>query len=237
MRNNDKILEIENLTVKYNGHIILNSLNYHVKAGEIVAIIGPNGSGKTTMLRAILGLVPYQGKIKIMGGPLKHALKRIGYVPQRFNFDRTFPLTVSEFLSFVKVANEQWREEVLREVGITASLDKRIGELSGGQLQRVLIAKALLKEPALLLLDEATSGVDMAAEMTFFELIEHLNKTHNLTIMLISHEVNMVYSFATQILCLNQDLVCNGRPKEAITQEVLERLYGKNIQFRPHEHV
>ena len=107
---------------------------------------------------------------------------------------------------------------------------------SGGQLQRLLIAKALLKEPKLLLLDEATSGVDMAAEMTFFELIEHLNKTHNVTIMLISHEVQMVYKFATQILCLNKDLVCNGRPKEAITQEVLERLYGKNIEFQAHEH-
>jgi len=234
--NNDRILEIENLTVRYNDHIILNSLNYYVKFGEIVAIIGPNGSGKTTMLKAILGLIPYQGNVKILGGPPKLALGRIGYVPQKFDFDKTFPLMVKEFLGFVKVSNEKWREEVLREVGVNMFMEKRIGELSGGQLQRMLIAKALLKEPKLLLLDEATSGVDIAAEMTFFELIEHLNKTHSLTIMLISHEVNMVYNFATQILCLNKDLVCNGTPKEAITQEVLEKLYGKNIAFRPHEH-
>ena len=233
---NNKILEIKNLTVRYNDHVILNELNFWVNSGEIVAIIGPNGSGKTTLLKAILGLIPCQGEVKILGGPARRVLDDIGYVPQRLDFDRTFPLTVNEFLSFMKTKNVPWREEVLRESGVDMFTDERIGELSGGQLQRLLIAKALLKEPKLLLLDEATSGVDMAAEMTFFELIEHLNKTHNMTIMLISHEVQMVYKFATQILCLNKDLVCNGRPKEAITAEVLEKLYGKNIEFQAHEH-
>jgi zinc transport system ATP-binding protein len=232
----DKILEIKNLTVRYDDHVILNDINFWVNSGEIVAIIGPNGSGKTTLLRAILGLTPYRGKVEIFGGPVRLALDDIGYVPQRIDFDRTFPLTVEEFLGFIKVKNRPWREEVLKESGVDAFTKKRIGELSGGQLQRLLIAKALLKEPKLLMLDEATSGVDMAAEMTFFELIEHLNKTHNLTIMLISHEVQMVYKFATQILCLNKDLVCSGHPREAITKEVLERLYGKNVEFQPHEH-
>ncbi|UCD57194.1 MAG: metal ABC transporter ATP-binding protein [Candidatus Hydrogenedentota bacterium] len=233
---NDKILEIEDLTVRFDNHVVLNNLNFYVKSGEIVAIIGPNGSGKTTLLKAILGLIHYQGHVRIFGGPAKLALNEIGYVPQKLDFDKTFPLMVKEFLSFIKVTNEPWREEVLREVGVNAFMDERLGELSGGQLQRLLIAKALLKEPKLLLLDEATSGVDMAAEMTFFELIEHVNEVHKVTVMLISHEVNMVYRFATQILCLNKDLVCNGRPKEAITQEVLEKLYGKNIRFQPHEH-
>ena len=232
----EKILEIKNLTVRYNDHVILNHLNFWVNSGEIVAIIGPNGSGKTTLLKAILGLIPHQGEVTIFGGSPRLALDNIGYVPQRLDFDRTFPLTVNEFLNFIKVKNRSWREEVLREVGVNTFMDKRLGELSGGQLQRLLIAKALLKEPKLLMLDEATSGVDIAAEMTFFELIEHLNNTHNVTIMLISHEVQMVYKFATQILCLNKDLVCNGRPKEAITKEVLEKLYGKNIEFQPHDH-
>ncbi len=232
----DKILEIKNLTVRYNSHVILNGLNFYVNTGEIVAIIGPNGSGKTSLLKAILGLIPHQGEVRILGGPPKLALNDIGYVPQRLDFDRTFPLMVKEFLGFIKVTNEAWREEVLREVGVNAFMNDRLGELSGGQLQRLMIAKALMKEPKLLMLDEATSGVDMAAEMTFFELIEHLNETHKVTIMLISHEVQMVYKFATQILCLNKDLVCDGRPKEAITQEVLEKLYGKSIEFKPHEH-
>ena len=232
----NKILEIKNLTVKYDGHVILNELNFWVNSGEIVAIIGPNGSGKTTLLKAILGLIPHQGEVKIFGGPPKLALSEIGYVPQRLEFDRTFPLTVEEFLNFMKVKNRAWRDEVLHEAGVDAFTGKRIGELSGGQLQRLLIAKALLKEPKLLMLDEATSGVDVAAEMTFLELIEHLNKIHKVTIMLISHEVQMVYKFATQILCLNKDLVCDGTPKEAITKEVLERLYGKNIEFQSHEH-
>ena len=232
----NKIVEIRNLTVKYDGHVILNKLNFYVNSGEIVAIIGPNGSGKTTLLKAILGLIPHQGEVKIFGRPPQLALNDIGYVPQRFDFDRTFPLMVKEYLDFVKVTNKPWREEVLREVGVNAFMDKRLGELSGGQMQRLLMAKSMLKEPRLLMLDEATSGVDMAAEMTFFELIEHVNEAHGVTVMLISHEVQMVYKFATQILCLNKDLVCNGRPKEAITQEVLEKLYGKSIEFQPHEH-
>ena len=148
----------------------------------------------------------------------------------------TFPLTAKEFLSFLKVKSTPWWEEVLEESGVNRFLDARLGELSGGQLQRLLIAKAMLKEPRLLMLDEPTSGVDAAAEMTFFELIEHVNDVHNVTIMLISHEVQMVYKFATQILCLNKDLVCDGRPKEAITKEVLEKLYGKSIEFKSHDH-
>ncbi|GAB4338097.1 MAG: zinc ABC transporter ATP-binding protein ZnuC [Candidatus Abyssubacteria bacterium] len=234
--NDKKILDIRDLTVRFNGHVILNHLNFYVNSGEIVAIIGPNGSGKTTLLKAILGLVPYQGEIRIFGLPARQALRDIGYVPQKFDFDKTFPLTVKEFISFIKASSEDWKDEVLREVGVVTFADKRIGELSGGQLQRLLIAKALLKQPRLLMLDEATSGVDIAAEMTFYELVSHLNETHGVTIMLISHEVNMVYSFATQILCLNKDLVCNGRPKEAITKEVMEKLYGKDIRLQAHGH-
>jgi zinc transport system ATP-binding protein len=232
----EKVVEISDLTVKYNDHVILNHLNFWVNSGEIVAIIGPNGSGKTTLLKAILGLIPHRGEVKIFGRPPKFGLNDIGYVPQKLDFDRTFPLTAREFLDFGKATDKEWREEVLREVGVNAFLEKRLGELSGGQMQRLLIARALLKEPRLLMLDEATSGVDVAAEMTFFELIEHVNEVHNVTVMLISHEVQMVYKFATQILCLNKDLVCNGRPKEAITQEVLEKLYGKSIEFKPHDH-
>jgi zinc transport system ATP-binding protein len=232
----EKILEIKNLTVKYNSHVILNELNFYVNAGEIVAIIGPNGSGKTSLLKAILGLIPHTGEVKIFGKPVKHALNDIGYVPQRLDFDRTFPLTVKEFLGFLKVKNTSWWEEVLEESGVNRFMDARLGELSGGQLQRLLIAKAMLKEPRLLMLDEPTSGVDAAAEMTFFELIEHVNDVHNVTVMLISHEVQMVYKFATQILCLNKDLVCDGRPKDAITKEVLEKLYGKSIEFQSHDH-
>jgi ABC-type Mn2+/Zn2+ transport system ATPase subunit len=232
----ERILEIKNLTVRYNSHVILNELNFYVETGEIVAIIGPNGSGKTTLLKAILGLIPYDGEVRIFGRPPKFALNDIGYVPQRLDFDRTFPLTVKEFLGFIKAANRPWRSEVLEESGVNTFMDSRLGELSGGQLQRLLIAKAMLKEPRLLMLDEPTSGVDAAAEMTFFELIEHVNKEHAVTVMLISHEVQMVYKFASQILCLNRDLVCDGRPKEAITQEVLERLYGKSIGFQAHDH-
>lgn len=232
----DKIVEIRDLTVRYDDHTILNHLNFWVNSGEIVAIIGPNGSGKTTLLKAILGLIPHEGTVSIFGKSPRLVLNDIGYVPQKLDFDRTFPLTVKEFLDFTKTTNEPWRKEVLEEVGVNAFLGKRLGELSGGQMQRLLIARALMKEPKLLMLDEATSGVDMAAEMTFFELIEHVNDVHDVTIMLISHEVQMVYKFATQILCLNKDLVCNGRPKEAITQEVLEKLYGKSIEFKPHDH-
>ncbi|HLD56100.1 MAG TPA: metal ABC transporter ATP-binding protein [Candidatus Omnitrophota bacterium] len=232
------VLEIEHLSVSYNRHAVLNDINFSIKEGEIAAIVGPNGSGKTTLIRAILGLVSYRGRVLVNGAPVQSALKRIGYVPQRFTFDRTIPITAVEFLSMTSFEKQEHRKinHVLLEVDMKRHERTLIGDLSGGEFQRILIARALLNDPAILFLDEATSGIDIAGEKSFYEIVSHLNKIHRTTVLLVSHEINMVYRFADQIICLNRDLICFGKPKEAITKEVLEKLYGKDVRFQEHRH-
>ncbi|MBI4372870.1 MAG: metal ABC transporter ATP-binding protein [Candidatus Omnitrophica bacterium] len=231
------ILEVKHLSVRFNGATILNDINFSIQKGEIVAVVGPNGSGKTTLIRAILGLVPYQGSISVNHEPVQTVLSQIGYVPQKFVFDRTIPMTVSEFLkiAFKKVGPRKIRH-VLLEVAMKQHENTPIGHLSGGEFQRILIARALLNDPAILLLDEPTSEVDLVRTKSFYEIVAHLNDVHQTTVLLVSHEINMVYKFAGQIICLNRDLICYGKPKDTITKEVLEKLYGQDIRFQEHKH-
>jgi ABC-type Mn2+/Zn2+ transport system ATPase subunit len=236
--NNNYILEVKDLSVFYGDYQAVNNVSFELRAGEILAIIGPNGSGKSTLLKAILELVDYTGRVRILGKKPKLVLDDIGYVPQRFSFEKGFPLTVVEFLELSQKNSKdtQRRKQALKEVEMNKSENKLIGELSGGQLQRVLIARALLNDPKIIFLDEATSGIDAEGEKNFYEIIQHLNKVHGLTIVLISHELNMVYKFASQVVCLNRDLICFGQTKEAITNEVISKLYGNNMEIRHHTH-
>ncbi len=233
----ETILSVEHLSASYDGRKVLHDVSFKVEEGSVVAVLGPNGSGKTTLFRALLGLIPFQGQVRIKGAAVNKHLGRIGYVPQRFDFDKTIPMTVREFLkiAFSNVTPSKV-QHVLGEVDMVQQADQPIGTLSGGQFQRVLIARALINEPFLLLLDEATSGIDVAGARGFYEIITHLNQVHQTTMLFISHEVNMVYEFANEIVCLNRDLVCFGKPKEALTKEVLEKLYGKEFRLREHEH-
>ncbi|MDD5110092.1 MAG: metal ABC transporter ATP-binding protein [Patescibacteria group bacterium] len=226
---NPAAVDVHHLTVRFGSTVILSNLTFSIARGEIVALIGPNGSGKTTLLQAVLGLVPYEGIVRVFGGPVQQALGKIGYVPQRFSFDRTFPLTVGEFLSLsgVKLRNREWRGAVLEEVNLKGGENRRVGDLSGGQLQRLLIANALLSEPKLLLLDEPTAGVDIAGERGFYDLVSHLHRHHQITIMMVSHDLALVSKRATKIICLNREMVCFGTPEEAVTPEVLKQLYGE----------
>lgn len=234
---NKTIIQIDHLAVRYDGQVVLKDLSLGIQKGEIVAVVGPNGSGKTTFIRAILGLVSYEGKILINGQPMKSSLSQIGYVPQRFSFDRSIPMTVGEFLtlSFQKVPPRKLKRALL-EVDMRNYENHQIGSLSGGQFQRVLIARSILNDPLILVLDEATSEIDTAGAKSFYEIVSHLNKVHETTVILVSHEINMVYKFADHIICLNRELICYGKPKEAITKEVLEQLYGQDIRFQEHRH-
>jgi len=230
-------IEVNGLSVSFNRKKVLNDLTFSVESGEFVAVVGPNGSGKTTMIRAILGLIPHKGDVLIYGKKAREARKRIGYVPQRFDFDRSIPITVSEFLKmpFPKTGARKMKR-VLLEVDMKSFEDAPLGSLSGGQLQRVLIARALVNDPSLLVLDEATSAVDTAGAKGFYDIISHLRSVHGTTVVLVSHEVNMVYRYADHIVCLNRDLICYGKPEEAVTQKVLEKLYGKDVKFQEHRH-
>lgn len=223
------VLDVHHLTVRFDREVILRDVSFSVARGDVVAVIGPNGSGKSTLLQAILGLVPYDGSIAVFGAPVATVLRKIGYVPQRFTFDRTFPLTVGEFLrlSGVKPKHAHWREAVLAEVNLTGGEGRRVGELSGGELQRLLIANALMGEPELLLLDEPTAGVDAAAERGFYDLVAHLNRHHQMTVLMVSHDLAAVAKRATKMLCLNRALLAFGAPDLVSTPAVLEQLYGR----------
>ena len=231
------MIQVKHLSVDYEGCQVLNDINFSISKGEIVAVVGPNGSGKTTLIRAILGLIPYKGEVRVDDQPVRRLLHKIGYVPQRFTFDRTIPMTVEEFLSIAFAhASPRKINHALLEVDMKGRANALVGSLSGGEFQRVLIARALLNDPDLLILDEATSEVDVAGAKSFYEIVAHLNQIHHTTVILISHEINMVYKFASQIICLNRELICYGKPEDAITQEVLDRLYGKDIRFQIHRH-
>lgn len=234
-------LSVENLCVKLNGYHLIENITFSVEEGSIVAIIGPNGAGKTTLIKAILGLIPYSaGSISLFGRPLKgnNSHINVGYVPQRLDFDRTFPLTVSELLSFTvppihpfyfykrREKNKHIRQ-LLEVVGVQNLADRSIGKLSGGELQRVMIAKAIANNPKILFLDEPSSGVDIKGQEKFYDLIMRLNREKGLTVILISHDLNIVYRFADNVLCLNRKLVCTGKPREALTDEVIKSVYGE----------
>jgi zinc transport system ATP-binding protein len=230
-------LEVKNLGVRFNSHVIIDDVSFAVAKGDVVSIIGPNGSGKTTMVRAMLGLVEHSGDILLEGKALQEQLHRVGYVPQRFDFDRTFPISVKEFLRLAVAHPEPaWDEEVCREFSIAGLMKNKLGTLSGGQMQRVLIAGALLKQPEVLILDEPTSGVDIEGTASFYELVRHVNEAHNITIFLISHEVNMVFHTSTKVICLNRAMLCCGEPRAVMTKELLEKLYSTHFKMQEHEH-
>jgi zinc transport system ATP-binding protein len=234
---NQPMIDVSHLSVRCGGQTVLNDLSFTIKKGEVVAVVGPNGSGKSMLMRAILGLVPHSGKVLIDGKPARDVLQRVGYVPQRFEWDRTIPITVKEFLSipFPKIQPRDI-QRVLLEVDLPEYENRLLGTLSGGQLQRMLIARALVNDPPLVILDEATSGIDMAGAKSFHDIITHLRQVHHATVILVSHEINMVYEFSDQIICLNRDIICHGKPNEALTREVLEKLYGKGIKLKEHRH-
>jgi zinc transport system ATP-binding protein len=205
-----------------------------------MAIIGPNGAGKSVLFRSILNLIPYKGTVEWS----KDA--RIGYVPQKLAVDAELPLTVREFLSFKEKSKDKITE-VMREVGFLKEanhihndvrvLKTRMGNLSGGELQRVLIAYALLGKPNVLLFDEPTAGVDVVGEETVYGLINKLKANDDLTIIFISHELEIVNQYADSVLCLNREKVCFGPPKTAIDKETLAKMYGEEMHFyQHHEH-
>ena len=231
-----KLLEVKNLSVKLDNKIILNNISFTVEKGEIVAIIGPNGAGKTTLLKAILGLINYEGVVKYKNENIKKYLNEIEYIPQNFNFLKDFPITVEEFLKLRELKEKDYYENVIKEIGVYHILNKKIVEISGGELQRVLISRALINKPELILMDEPTSGIDIEGEKKFYEILNHLNKVHNITIIFVSHEINIVLNFAQKVVCVNKNLVCFGNVPEEMTEKTIKSLYGEGYTFRLHNH-
>ncbi len=236
MANQETILIVENLGVKFDNNEVLKGLNFFVQKGDVLAIVGPNGAGKSVLFRALLGLIPYSGKIQWTPG------LKISYAPQKFNIDKDLPLSVEEFLKF----KQKKREEIinaLKAVGITDEhhiehhiLKQRLGWLSGGQLQRILIAWSILDNPDVLLFDEPTAGIDVGGEETIYNLLKKLKDERGFTILLISHDLNIVYKYANNVICINKEMVCYGEPNSVLDPASLAKLYGGEAGFYKHEH-
>ncbi len=224
-------ISVKNLTYKFGDFVALDNISFAIKQGEMTAIIGPNGSGKTTLLKNIIGVYePFAGSIKIFGKDPSQIVKSIGYVPQKFEFDRDIPITVYEFMALEKCEEKKHNRtnihKSLQEVGLINIEKNKLGELSGGQFQRVMIAKALLHEKAILIFDEPSTGIDIAGEQTIYDLIKKINKEKGATCLIVSHELNIVNKYADTVICLNKKMICSGAPETVITPENIKQLYG-----------
>ena len=215
------LIQVEDLTVRYGASTALSGVSLHVEPGEIVTIVGPNGSGKTSLLRAIIGAVkPAKGRV-IHGSGVK-----IGYVPQNLHIDETLPITVSRFLklpSYVAVADISY---ALTQAGVPDLAKAQLSQLSGGQFQRVLLARALIGKPDLLLLDEATQGLDQRGSASFYQQIETVRQDTGCAILMISHELHVVMSASDRVICLNGHVCCEGTPAVVASAPEYRALFG-----------
>lgn len=222
------ILKVKNLNVELDGKDIIKDLSFEVKKGDVLTILGPNGAGKTVLLKTLLGILPYQGEISWKQGV------KIGYVPQRLPFIKDIPLNVKEFFQLKEISEEEIKN-VLNSVGFKKNIvDRKMGELSSGQFQRILVAWALVKNPDVLLFDEPTAGIDISGEKTIYALLAELKKERNLTILLVTHDLSVVYKFSNFVICLNKCPICQGVPKEVLTPQILQKLYGEEVKFYVH---
>jgi zinc transport system ATP-binding protein len=228
------ILKVEDLGVRFDATDVLQDITFSVEKGEVLAIIGPNGSGKSVLFKALLNLLPHSGKVHWNEG------LKVSYIPQRMAISNDLPLSVSEFLRF-KEKDQKKTLAALAAVGLTDEhlikkhlFQQRIGALSGGELQRVLIAWSLLDNPDVILYDEPTSGIDVGGEETIYNLIKKLHDKKGFTILIISHDLNIVYKYASKVICINKKMVCHGIPNETLDPHGLAELYGGHAGFHQH---
>lgn len=228
------LIELRDVSVRYGQKEVLQSAGLRVEAGEILTVVGPNGAGKSTLLKVALGLLaPSSGQALMREGLV------VGYMPQRILVDPSFPLTVRRFLSLSGRALAKGMPAVLEEVGAARVVDSPIQVLSGGEMQRVLLARALLRNPDLLVLDEPVQGVDVQGQGELFELITRIRDERNCAILMVSHDLHLVMASTDRVICLNRHICCTGTP-EAVTQtpEFLQ-LFGplavKNLALYAHD--
>lgn len=234
----DPIIQIADLDFAYNGQRVLQNVNLEVWEGDFIAMIGPNGGGKTTLLRLMLGLLkPERGRIRVMGKPAPRVSHHIGYVPQDVHINRSFPITALDVVLMGKLApGKRWSTnaqqdrrdalEALGRIDMADLADRRIGELSGGQRQRVFIARALVTRPRLLLLDEPTASIDSRGQTDFFRLLKRLNR--DITIIVVSHDLLVISTYVKSVACVNGRLHYHRQAE--ITGDMLETMYPCTVE-------
>ena len=247
----NKIVQFDNVTVAYGNTIALEEVTFDIEEGEFLGIIGPNGSGKTTLLKTILGLVkPLTGMVKVFGRKIEENINgmrtKIGYVPQKEYIDPTTPFLVRDVvlmgryakIGLFRMPSKRDREkviEVMKQVGMENMVDVPVGHLSGGQLQRVLIARALISEPEILLLDEPTSGLDVQSQVSIIGLIDRLHSEMGLTVLFVTHDINTIMRHCSRVMYLNKRVYALGRAKEVLNEELLREIYKTEVKILFHE--
>ena len=236
MKNENKktLLQVEKVGLSINSKILVEGVSFEVREGEIVTLIGPNGSGKSTTAKIALGIH------KNIMGDVKKFTNRIGYVPQKISIDWTLPIRVIDFMFLTKDLNNEQISDALNLTGVEHLKQKSLSNLSGGEFQRVLIARAIAKKPELLVLDEPVQGVDFKGEVAIYELIKKISEDLSCGILLISHDLHMVMSATDHVICLNGHVCCSGKPHIVAQDEKYKELFGdrasKVLTLYEHKH-
>jgi zinc transport system ATP-binding protein len=236
------IVEVSDINFSYEHEAVLKNISFNVHKGDYLGIVGPNGAGKTTLIKIMVGL------LKQDSGTVKIFTEKIGYVPQKVtNFDENFPATVEEVVAMGRYSkrnlfkglshkDKEIINEAINRVGMLDFKNKLIGELSGGQQQRVFIARALASEPEVIFLDEPTTGIDQKSQDEFYSLLKKLNQEMDLTLVLVSHDIERVLKEAMHIACIDHTLVCHSSPQEYLNSVSGLKILGGDIKILPHHH-
>ncbi len=215
------LLTVTDIGVRFGNHQVLDHVNLILTRGEIVTIVGPNGSGKSTLLRVLVGAIePDSGRVERAEG------LRIGYVPQKLHVDQTMPITVRRFLDLPKRVGKEAADTALQAAGVAHVAATQMSDLSGGQFQRVLLARAILSEPDVLMLDEATQGLDQPGSAQFYQQIDAVRKTMGCAVLMVSHELHVVMSASDRVICLNGHVCCEGTPEVVSAAPAYRELFG-----------
>ncbi|CDZ95163.1 MULTISPECIES: zinc ABC transporter ATP-binding protein ZnuC [Pseudomonadaceae] len=230
----EALLRLEDIHVRFASQDVLEGAHLQVNRGEIVTLIGPNGAGKTTLVRVVLGLLkPDRGKV------WRQPKLRVGYMPQKLHVDATLPLSVLRFLRLVPGVDRERAQAALAEVGAAHVIDSPLQRISGGEMQRVLLARALLRKPQLLVLDEPVQGVDVAGQAELYRLIGVLRERHGCGVLMVSHDLHLVMSATDQVVCLNRHVCCSGHPEQVSSDPAFVELFGqdaKSLAIYHHHH-
>lgn len=226
----ETLIQLKKIGKHYRHNNVLSDIDLTVNKGQIITLIGPNGAGKTTLVKLVLGLIePDKGKV------IRHPNLRIGYMPQKLHIDPTLPITLGRFLTLSE-PDTQMCLNALKEVGIEKHMNSPLQSLSGGEMQRALLARAILRKPNFLVLDEPVQGVDVAGQEALYKLITQLRDRLPCSILMVSHDLHLVMSTTDEVVCINQHVCCHGRPEQVSSNPAFIELFGTKTAIYTHHH-
>ena len=220
----------KDLTVKRGQRVLLDAVDFEILPGEALTLIGPNGAGKTTLIRALIGMVPFRGSLVQRKG------LKLGYTPQKLPLEQLIPMPVDRFIALSGERNRKNRTEMLARCGAANLQDTQMTALSGGETQRVLLARALMRAPDLLILDEPTQGLDSSGEARFYQLLADIRSETGVAIFMVSHDLHMVMAQSDRVICLNQHICCSGAPSVVAEDPSYLQLFGPRAGVAPYQH-